>query len=810
MNISNNWLRKYLKTDLSTSELSEVLTDIGLEVESVEKVESVKGGLLGLVVGEVIEKEKHPDADRLNITKVNVGTEVLQIVCGAANVAQGQKVIVALEGTQLYPSSGESFKIKKSKIRGVESNGMICAEDEIGLGSSHDGIMVLNSDTKIGTPAAEYFKLESDEVFIIGLTPNRIDAASHYGVARDLYAALTSRGKKAELVFPDIAAFSEGKSANHIQVKIEDEKNCLRYSGITIKNVNVAPSPEWLQTALRNIGLRSINNVVDITNYVMHDLGHPLHAFDADHLKGKKIIVKNAKAGNKFITLDEVERTLAADNLMICDEEKELCIAGVFGGKLSGVSEKTKTIFLESAYFNPTSVRKTARMHGLNTDSSFRFERGADPEMVLPALKRAALLIQEIAGGKIEEPIIDNYPNVIPFFEIEFDLNYCHQLIGQVIPENEIKAILNLLSIKIISENNSKWKLSVPSFRVDVQREVDVVEEILRLYGYNRIEIPSKINASLNHSLKPDPDKIQDLISDLLSSNAYHEILSNSLTSEQYSKIAEAKSIQEIWNVELLNPLSSELNVLRQSLLFNGLEAIRYNINRQQYDIKFYEFGKVYFKRNDKFEEYRRLAVFTSGNFEKENWTASKKQSSFYEIKAAVELILNRLGLGYSIKSSAASGGLLEDGLSYEIARKKVVEFGWVKPSILKKMDIKQSVFYAEFEWDSVLSLVQNTKIKYKEISKFPTVRRDLSLLINKEVQFSEIEKIAKSADLKLIDEVGLFDVYEGKNLEANKKSYAISLLFKDESQTLTDDRVENVMSSIIKSLEEKLGAVLR
>lgn len=810
MNISDNWLRKYIKTDLSVDEIAALLTDIGLEVESVEKVEAVKGALEGLIIAEVIEKEKHPDADRLSITRVNTGTETLQIVCGAANVAQGQKVVVALDGAILYPSNGESFKIKKSKIRGVESNGMICAEDEIGLGTSHDGIMVLDANAKVGIPAAEYFNLKSDFIYSIGLTPNRVDAASHFGVARDLYAVLKNRNHQAELIFPDLSSFKTGKKSPSIAVEIKSKENCKRYSGILISNIQVAPSPEWLQTSLRSIGLRPINNIVDITNFVLHELGQPLHAFDADQISGKKIIVKNAQEGSKFVTLDQSERTLSSSNLMIADAEKDLCLAGIMGGKFSGVNENTKTIFLESAYFDAVCIRKSARAHALNTDSSFRFERGADPEMVISALKRAAILIQEICNATIEEELIDIYPVSINPTVINFSLNRCFQLIGQEIPLSELKSILNDLEIQIVKESTTDLELKIPAYRVDVLRDVDVVEEILRIYGYNRITIPSKINASVNHRLMPDRDRLQDVISDLLASNGFSETLSNSLTNESYAQLINSDAVNASLNVELLNPLSSELSVLRQSLLFSGLEAIRYNLNRQQNDLKFFEFGKIYFKKNNFFEEFHQLALFTTGKLEPENWTSSGRSTSFYEIKSAVGIILERLGLMDAVRIIELKNDIFSDGMSYEIAKKKIVDFGWVRLDLLSKMDVKQKVFYAEFNWDAIVSVLHFNKIKYKEISKFPMVRRDLSLLINNEIRFDQIEKLAREADKKILHEVGLFDVYEGKNLETGKKSYAVSLQFKDDSQTLTDEKIDSVMSKIIQSLESQLGAQLR
>lgn len=810
MNISLSWLRNYLKTSLSSEQLAEVLTDIGLEVESIERKEAVKGGLEGLVVGEVLTKEKHPDADRLSVTTVNTGTgETLQIVCGAANVAVGQKVIVACNGAKLFPSEGEPFVIKKSKIRGVESNGMICAEDEIGLGKSHEGIMVLDASAKVGTPAAAYFKLENDEIISIGLTPNRVDAASHYGVARDLYAALTFRGEKAELHFPDISSFKEGNSPAP-EVIIAHAESCKRYAGIVISGVKVQASPEWLQNNIRAIGLRPINNIVDITNFVLHELGHPLHAFDAAKIKGGKVIVRKAEEGKRFVTLDEVEHALSASDTMICNAETEMCIAGVFGGKDSGVSESTTEVFLESAWFDPAHVRKTARAHGLNTDSSFRFERGADPDMVIPALQRAALLIAELGEGTIASKLVDVYPEKFSPWNVEFDIDRSEQLIGEKIEEQELEKILNLLEIRISDKKGRIWNLSVPNYRVDVQRPADVTEELLRIYGYNRIALPKRMSASLNNLRETDRDAVRHTISDLLTANGFYEMLSNSLTKSDYVKIAASSQMKEEWHVELLNPLSSELNVMRQTMLFSGLEAIAHNLNRKQHDLRLYEFGKIYFKRNNQYEENYRLSLFLTGRKEKENWNSSASETSFFTLKSALMLVFKKLGLTGALRFSSLSEGVFEDGQSIEIAKKKVAEFGWIRSDILKKMDIRQNVFYADVNWDVVLSLLHMNKVKYSEIPRFPEVRRDLSLLLDSGVRFSEIEMLARQTEKKLLREVGLFDVYEGKNLEAGKKSYALSFVLQDEEQTLTDQVIDQVMEKIRTTIEEKTGAQLR
>jgi phenylalanyl-tRNA synthetase beta chain len=811
MNISLKWLRTMLDTDLNATQLSEVLTDIGLEVESIENVESVKGGLVGLVVGEVLEKEKHPDADRLSVTKVNVGeSEPLQIVCGAANVAAGQKVVVALNGATLYPSEGESFKIKKSKIRGIESNGMICAEDEIGLGNSHEGIMVLDPSAVPGTPAAQYFNLSNDEVISIGLTPNRVDAASHFGVARDLNAALNFRGHKAVLKKPEVNGFSVENHDLSISVRIDNTDACKRYAGVSISGVHVEPSPEWMQNALKAIGLRPINNIVDITNYVLHELGHPLHAFDADKISGKSIVVRKAAEGTVFTTLDGTERKLSANDTMICDAANELCIAGVFGGADSGVTEQTKNIFLESAWFEPTHVRKTARFHGLNTDSSFRFERGADPEMVLVALKRAALLIREIAGGKISSEIVDVYPEKINSFHVAYDLHAGNRLIGEEISSADAEQIFTALEIGFSKKENGIYDLQVPAYRVDVQRPVDVTEDILRIYGYNRVALPARVSASLNHAQKPDKHKVRELISDLLSAKGFYEIMSNSLTSSHYSRIAGTDQVKEEFNVQLLNPLSSELDVMRQTLLFSGLEAVAWNKNRQQHDLRFYEIGSVYAKYGEKYHEEQRMSILLTGRREPENWNASSNDASYYSLKSAVEFILERLGLMSAAKYTALNSTWFEDGQRIEIARKTVAELGWIKPDLLKKNDIKQTVFFADIHWDTLLSFLHMNKVKYREIPKFPEVRRDLSLLLDKKVTFAEIEQLALQSEKKLLRSVGLFDVYEGKNLDAGKKSYALSFVLQDDEQTLTDQVIDQVMEKIRKSLEEKLAAQLR
>ncbi|MFZ5554693.1 MAG: phenylalanine--tRNA ligase subunit beta [Bacteroidota bacterium] len=803
MNISFNWLKDYIETGLTVEETGKVLTDIGLEVEGIEKTETVKGGLQGLVIGEVLEKTKHPDADRLSITKVNVGTaEPLQIVCGASNVAVGQKVVVALNGATLFPSSGESFTIKKSKIRGVESNGMICAEDEIGWGTSHDGIMVLDPSAKTGSAAADYFKIETDYCISIGLTPNRIDAVSHFGVARDFHAALLQRGLKSVLKKPAVENFHEGDDPQKIAVEVQDKQSCPRYAGLVIKNVKAVESPAWLQKKLKAIGLRPINAIVDVTNFVMHECGQPLHAFDADKIAGGKIVVRKATAGKKFVTLDGTERTLNGHELMICDAEKEMCIAGVFGGLHSGVSEQTTSVFLESAYFDPSVTRKSARAHELNTDSSFRFERGMDIENIIYALKRAALLICEVTGGSVASKITDTYPNPVTPLQIDFSIEHACRLIGKNIPAETIKNILQSLDIKTLNENGNILKLELPLYRVDVTRETDVTEEILRIYGYNNIELPGKINASVNHFPRPSVEQVNESVALLLSSAGYSEMMNNSLTRIGYTKEETA--------VKLLNPLSSELDVMRQSLLFSGLESIAYNLNRQQYDLKLFEFGKIYFKNEKNYSEQNILSVFVTGKAESENWTAPDHRSSFYTIKAAVNAIFERTGLAEQMRCNETGSSIFHSGITYEIRNKIIAEAGEVKDEIVKSTDVRQPVFYAEINMDILFDFIKQVTIRFKEIPKFPVVRRDLSLLLDKEITFAQIEELAYKAEKKLVKKVGLFDVYEGKNIEKGKKSYAISVLLSDTEQTLTDQQVEKVMNDIQRSLEEKLGAKLR
>jgi phenylalanyl-tRNA synthetase beta chain len=798
MKISYNWLKEFINTDKTPEQISTILTGTGLEVESVEKVQAVPGGLAGLVIGYVKETAQHPNADRLKVTKVDVGAgEDLQIVCGAANVAAGQKVIVATVGTTVHPVTGEPFLIKESKIRGEVSLGMICAEDEIGLGTSHEGIMVLAADAPVGTPVKEYFKLNDDYMYEIGLTPNRADAVSHLGTARDIAAFL-----KIGITKPDISAFKVDNTDRVIEVVVENEAASPRYAGLTISGIEVKESPQWLKERLAVIGVRSINNVVDATNYVLHDLGQPLHAFDADAIKGNKVIVKNCAEGTIFKTLDDVERKLSADDLMICNAEAPMCIAGVFGGADSGVKATTTSIFLESAYFNAVSVRKTAKRHGLKTDASFRFERGTDPDMVIFALKRAALLIKEIAGGQISSNIIDLYPNPVAPFDVDLSYSNVHRLIGQVIPHEEIVAIIKALDIKIVSESAEGLILKVPPYRVDVTRDVDVIEEILRIYGYNNIYIPTQVRASLSASPKPEKDTVQNLLSDLLTANSFNEIMSNSLTKSAYSSDLESA-------VKILNPLSSDLDVMRQTMLFSGLEAIAYNQNRQNADIKFYEFGKVYSVKEDKYIESQRFAIFMSGATASAQWNQKTTAATFYNLKAIVDGILQKLNIT-DITTEDCTCKKMAYGLNYIKNNKTLVKFGAVAKDALKKADVDKEVFYADFSFDQIMQLVKKNKIVYQEISKFPAVKRDLSMLIDKSVSFGQLKQIAQRTERKLLKDINVFDVYEGDKLPAGKKSYALSFIIQDAEKTLTDKAIDAIMQKLIYNLEKEAGAEIR
>jgi phenylalanyl-tRNA synthetase beta chain len=814
MKISHSWLTQFIDIKITPQETSNILTDIGLEIEKLEKKEAITGGLKGIVIGEVLSTEKHPDADKLKLTKINIGTDTpLDIVCGAPNVAPNQKVIVATVGATLYPSEGDSFKIKKSKIRGEVSEGMLCAEDEIGLGKGHDGIMVLNENAVPGTPAGEFFNLEDDWIYEIGLTPNRADAMSHMGVARDLMVAFKHKGianKESEICCPTVNEFKVDNTDLNIEIDIKNPEACPRYAGLTISELKVSQSPDWLKQRLLSIGLSPINNIVDATNYVLHELGQPLHAFDADKIKGDKVVVQTVPTKTKFTTLDEAERELNEEDLMICNSESPMCIAGVFGGLHSGVSETTTSIFLESAYFNPVSVRKTAKRHGLNTDASFRFERGIDPNITIYALKRAAMLIKEIAGGNISSEIKEFYPSPVKNQTVTFNYDRCNKLIGKEIPKEVVNSILESLEIKTLKENEGTLTLEVPAYRNDVTREADVVEEVLRIYGFNNIPLPQKLNTSIAYSDKIDKDKIKNTISDWLSSNGYSEMMSNSLTKSSYNTIIESNKLNPEHNVKMLNPLSKELDVLRQSLIFNGLEAISYNTNRQNSDLKLYEFGKTYHKYESGFEEKQVLTVFLTGKHNTENWDSSSDEVSLFNAKQSAENILIRLGIFKNYQVTETKNDCLEQGITYSINRKKVADIGIVKTKLTDAFSIKNNVYYIEINWDAVLELQVINRIKYTEIPKFPSSRRDLSLLIDKATKFEQIKTIAEKIDRKLLKEVGLFDIYEGKNLAPNKKSYAVSFLFRDGNKTIQDKQIEKIMSKIQAELEKQLGATLR
>ena len=807
MKVSYNWLKQYLSLNLSATEISKHLTSIGLEVEAVEKVESVKGGLKGVVVGQVLTKVQHPNADRLSLTTVDVGKKnPLQIVCGAPNVNVGQKVPVATVGTILYNKTG-SLEIKKSKIRGEFSMGMICAEDEMGVGENHEGIMILDDKAKIGTCAAEYFNIEFDIVFEIGLTPNRSDAMGHIGVARDLMAELNHKGAKLQMCIPMVDAFKESNSSKTIKVEVKDSNLCPRYSGVSISGVKVAESPVWLQNKLKAISLSPINNIVDVTNYVLHETGQPLHAFDIAKIQDNKIVVRTLKDKTKFTTLDEIERKLSSNDLMICDARKPLCIAGVFGGIESGISEKTTDVFLESAYFNAVSIRKTAKRHTLSTDASFHFERGCDPNITVYALKRASLLIQDIAGGEIASEITDTYPKKIEHFKVDLNFARMDTLIGEKINRDIVKSILTDLEIEIKEETKGGLSLLVPPFRSDVQREVDVIEEILRIYGYNTVAISPKLNSSITYANKINPEQIRNRISDLLSSNGFYESMNNSITKAKYTKFITGLKTNQ--NVELLNPLSNDLNTMRQSLLFGALENIAYNNNRQQLDIKFFEFGKTYHKVKGYYKEKQHLFLVSSGRKMNESWNRLNDKVDFFFIKEKVKHVLNSLGI-VNTKSEPIILSELSQGLMYTFKKKSLVYFGRVNSKICKAFDVKSEVFIADFNWDLILELVGHNKTHYKPLNKFPKVRRDLSLLIDKNISFAELKKIAISTDNNILKSVNLFDVYEGNKLPKDKKSYALSFFMEDETKTLTDKYIDKVMGKLIKSFKDKVGAEIR
>jgi len=808
MKISYNWLKQFLQIDWDAVKAGELLTDLGLEVEGIETKESIKGSLKGIVVGEVLTCIQHPNADRLKVTTVTLGAgEPVQIVCGAPNVTAGQKVPVATIGTVLYDEKGEGFKIKKGKIRGEESHGMICAEDELGLGKGHDGIMVLDASLKPGTPASEVFKIEKDEVFEIGLTPNRADAMSHFGVARDLRAGLMQQDINLELISPSVSDFHVDERKLKIDIEVDNKDLAPRYSGISITDIEVKDSPEWIQNRLKSVGIAPKNNIVDITNYVLHELGQPLHAFDASKIKGNKVVVKTLEEGTKFTTLDEVERTLSADDIMICDAESNpMCIAGVFGGINSGVSENTTSIFLESAYFNPVSTRKSAKRHALNTDASFRFERGIDINLTKYALKRAALLIEEYAGGTLASDIMDFYPEKVDDFQVFFSYENAYRLIGQEIPKETIKKILASLEIKINSETEGGLGLTIPSYRVDVQREADIIEEILRVYGYNNIEFSHKLNTSISFDSNTDT-KIENIVANQLTSLGFNETMANSLTKEEYVEFTENLHAEN--NVEILNPLSSDLKVMRQSLLFSGLESVGYNINRKNNALKLYEFGKTYHKYNDKYQEDKHLTLFVTGNRTKESWKTTAQNSDFFYVKGIISSLLERVGVT-NIKTTPVKSDVFTEGITLSLGKIKIVDFGVVKPSILKDFGIKQEVLYADFNWENVLKVCGKKNIKVSLLPKYPSVKRDLALLIDQKVTFKEVYNLANQSEKNLLKEVDLFDVYQGDKLPEGKKSYAVSFVLQDANKTLEDKQIDKIMQKLQATFEKNLEAVLR
>ena len=821
MNISYNWLKKYLDFNLTPDELAAALTSIGLETGSVEEVESIRGGLRGIVIGKVLTCVEHPNSDHLHITTVDLGDgKETQIVCGAPNVAAGQTVVVATVGTTLYDGDKE-FAIKKSKIRGVESFGMICAEDEIGVGSSHDGIIVITDDVKPGTPAAEYFGLTSDYVLEVDLTPNRIDAASHYGVARDLSAWMAAHTEPGNLHRPDVTPFAIEKPEGGITVEVENTDACPRYTGVTVRGVKVTESPQWLKDALSTIGLRPINNIVDITNYLLHGMGQPLHCFDVAKIAGGKIVVKNAREGEKFVTLDGVEHTLDSRDLMICNTEVPMCIAGVFGGLDSGVTETTTDVFLESAYFNPTSVRKTARRHGLNTDSSFRFERGVDPNNTLYVLKLAALMVKELAGGEITGPLCDNYPVRIEPAFVSLAFDYLDRLVGKHIPADTIVSILKSLEMELTEVTAEKADMKVPTYRVDVTRPCDVVEDVLRIYGYNNVEISSSVRSALSSQSFEDQDnKLRNLISEQLCAEGFNEILNNSLTAEAYYTDLTVYPADHC--VKLLNPLSNDLNVMRQTLLFGGLESLSHNINRKSGDLAMYEFGNVYsFNPAAEataenvlapYREASRLAIWLTGALRPGNWARPEQPATVYDMKAVVANIMARLGINPAeIKLQTSSSELYSAALDINTrSGKNLGTLGILAKKLASKFDIKQEVIYCELDWHALVNLSLRKSVSYSPLAKTMPVKRDLALLLDKAVGMDQVEATVRESERRLLKDITLFDVYEGKNLPEGKKSYAIAITLQDAEKTLNDKQIEAVMSKIITNLTKKLGAELR
>ncbi len=818
MRISYSWLQELFSDAPAIEKTAEILTNTGLEVEGVEAFESIPGGLTGLVVGEVLEVWKHPGADRLNLTRVNIGNDTeLQIVCGAPNVAKGQKVIVATEGATLHPIKGEAFTIRKGKIRGELSQGMICAEDEIGLGKGHDGIMVLPEDATAGTPAGEYLKVYTDQCIEIGLTPNRTDAMSHAGIARDLRAAMLhldgSKYSNLVEVLPNVGEdFDPAPKdpAHPIVVEIKNPSACHRYAGVSVSGIKVGDSPDWLKNRLKAIGLSPINNVVDVTNYVMHELGQPLHAFDAAKISGGKVVIRTAGASEKFTTLDGSERTLNEEDLMICDAEKPMCIAGVFGGLHSGITRETTEVFIESAVFDPVFVRKTARRHQLNTDASYRFERGVDASMALPALKRAAMMIQALTGGWVSNNLADHYPTPQERAAISVDLQSMNRLIGKEIATEKVMGILEDLDFEIVTEANGKLEILAPLCRRDVTRQADVAEEVLRIFGYNSVEIPQRLHSSVASIPKPNVEGMAQKVSDLLVARGFTEIMTNSLTKSAYAGRYEASELEESKSVKLLNPLSSDLGQMRQSMLFQGLETISGNINFKRSDLRLFEFGYVYHLDGEQIVETPILSLFVTGRKRPENWNNSNETASFTDLRSAFMSVLTALGADKNLLTEPLNHGYFSDALTIKRGEKELVRAGVLSKGVLKDADIRQDVFYAEINWHALLKVSAKNKVSFAALSKFPAVRRDLSVLLDKGVHFSHIVTAATVAERKLLKEVGLFDVYEGKNLEAGKKSYAVSFVLQDETATLTDKKIDAAMQRILNALKQELGAELR
>lgn len=826
MNISYNWLKRYIALQDDAQTVAKILTSIGLEVGTVEEVETIKGGLKGLVVGEVLTCEAHPNSDHLHITKVNVGeAEPLPIVCGAPNVAAGQKVIVATVGTVLYDGE-ESFTIKKGKLRGEESWGMICAEDEIGVGTDHAGIIVLPADTPVGMKAADYYHIENDTIIEVDITPNRSDAASHYGVARDLFAYYQAHGQNIALSKPSVDAFKIDSNELPIKVVVEAPEAAPRYSGVSIKGVTIKESPDWLKNSLLAIGLRPINNIVDVTNFVLHECGQALHAFDADKIKGNEIHVRYARQGEKFVTLDGVEREMNERDLMIANTDEAMCIAGVFGGLESGVTDNTKNVFLESAYFDPVTIRKTSRRHQLQTDASFRFERGTDPNNTLYVLKRAALLIQEVAGGTVAMDITDTVSADFAPWPVTIDINRVHSLIGKAIGEETIETILKALEIEILSKNGTIWQLAVPRYRVDVQRECDVVEDILRIYGYDNVEFPEKLNTSLAYGVKPDPEKLRRKIAEQLTAQGFNEILNNSLTKVSYYENLEQLPLANC--VKIMNPLSSDLGVMRQTLLFGGLESIARNANRKNSDLKFYEFGNCYHYNNEltnervnelaktdpliRYSEEPHLGLWITGNKAAQTWVRKEEKTSFYQLRAYVNNIFVRMGVDIAkITVERLENELFSDGLVLKAANGKALGFiGIVARKQLKAFDIDQEVYYADLDWNALIKQNKQYKAVINDLPKYPEVKRDFALLVDKSVEFADLARAAFATEKKLLKNVYLFDVYEGKNLEAGKKSYALSFILQDTENTLKDTQIENIMNRLKATFENQFHATLR